>query len=65
MSLFIKCRGEFKFFNEMEKIFRKELKVDDSAAADTPVADDLDDYVLEPAPKKGTTVWSVPQWVCV
>ncbi|XP_030576045.1 uncharacterized protein LOC115773444 isoform X2 [Archocentrus centrarchus] len=56
---FLHEKGEFKFFNEMEKIFRKELKVDDSAA-DTSVADDPDDYVLELGPKK---VPSGNQWV--
>lgn len=48
----------------MEKIFRKELKVDD-AAADRSVADEPDDYILELGPKKGETIWSMSQWVCV
>ncbi|XP_005451753.1 uncharacterized protein zgc:113263 isoform X1 [Oreochromis niloticus] len=56
---FLHEKGEFKFFNEMEKIFRKELKVDD-AAADRSVADEPDDYILELGPKK---VPSGNQWV--
>lgn len=62
VSFFYKCRGEFKFFNEMEKIFRKELKVDD-VAADTSAADEPDDYILELGPKKGVTIWSMSQCV--
>lgn len=29
-NLFVGCRQDFKFFSEMDGIFRKQLKVDDS-----------------------------------
>lgn len=51
---FFKFREEFKFFSELDKIFRKELKVDDSVA-DMLVTDELDDCTPEPAQKKGET----------
>lgn len=53
---FLHEKEEFKFFSEMDEIFRKELKVD-SSDADTSVADELDDFPLVPGQKKGT------QWV--
>ncbi|KAM7378208.1 hypothetical protein PAMA_013214 [Pampus argenteus] len=43
---FLHEKEEFKFFSEMEKIFRKELKVD-ASVADTSVIDKLDDSSLE------------------
>ncbi|XP_038594975.1 uncharacterized protein zgc:113263 [Micropterus salmoides] len=50
---FLHEKEEFKFFSEMDEIFRKELKVD-SSDADTSVADELDDFPLVPGQKKGT-----------
>ncbi|XP_029351517.1 uncharacterized protein LOC115037156 [Echeneis naucrates] len=50
---------EFKFFNEMEEIFSKELKVEDSSA-DTSVPDDSDDCPPELNQNK---VASSNQWV--
>ncbi|XP_008281157.1 uncharacterized protein LOC103358113 [Stegastes partitus] len=53
---FLHEKEDFKFFSEMETIFRKELKGDDSAA-DTSVADEPDECVPELSQKKGN------QWV--
>nr|XP_020455352.1 uncharacterized protein LOC109959929 isoform X2 [Monopterus albus] len=53
---FLHEKEEFKFFSEMEKIFSKELKVDDSVA-DTSVTDELDDYTPGLGHKKDN------QWV--
>lgn len=52
-------KEEFKFYREMQTIFGKELKVDDSVA-DTSVAEEPDDYAPEPSQKK---VASGNQWV--
>lgn len=52
--VFFTHREEFKFFGEMEKIFRKELKVDGSVA-DVSVTDEPRDSTLEPGQKKGET----------
>lgn len=49
-----KFREEFKFFNEMDEIFRRELKVDGSVT-DTSVSDEPDDCTLVPPQKKGET----------
>ncbi|XP_029019444.1 uncharacterized protein zgc:113263 [Betta splendens] len=46
-------KGEFKFFNEMDKILRKESKVDDSVG-EMLVTDELDDCTPEPGQKKGS-----------
>ena len=52
--VFFTHREEFKFFSEMEKIFRKELKVDGSVA-ETSVIDEPDEGTLELSQKKGET----------
>lgn len=49
-----KFREEFKFFSEMDEIFRKELKVDGSVA-DTSVTDEPDDSTMVLGQKKGET----------
>ncbi|XP_056223663.1 uncharacterized protein zgc:113263 isoform X1 [Seriola aureovittata] len=56
---FLHEKEEFKFFSEMEEIFRKELKVDGSVT-DTSVPDEPDDCAPEPSQKK---VASGNQWV--
>ncbi|XP_040886126.1 uncharacterized protein zgc:113263 isoform X2 [Toxotes jaculatrix] len=56
---FLHEKEDFKFFAEMENIFRKELKVDGSVA-DTPVTDEPDDCVPELSQKKAA---SSNQWV--
>lgn len=48
-------RADFKFFSEMDEIFRRELKVDRSVT-DTSVTDEPDDYTHLPAQKKGETL---------
>ncbi|XP_069556074.1 uncharacterized protein [Brachyistius frenatus] len=53
---FLHEKEEYKFFSEMENIFRKELKVDD-AVVDASVSDEPDDCVPEVGQKKGN------QWV--
>ncbi|XP_026216895.1 TIN2_N and Myb_DNA-bind_4 domain-containing protein isoform X2 [Anabas testudineus] len=53
---FLHEKEEFKFFSEMDRIFRKELKVDDSVA-DMTLTEELDDCTPEPGQKKGN------QWV--
>ncbi|XP_051248459.1 uncharacterized protein zgc:113263 isoform X2 [Dicentrarchus labrax] len=50
---FLHEKEEFKFFSEMDEIFRRELKVD-VTVADTSVTDEPEDYTLGPAQKKGT-----------
>ena len=48
-------REDFKFYSEMDEIFRKELKAD-KTASDTSVTDEPDDYTLVPsAQNKGET----------
>ncbi|KAF3705093.1 Zinc finger and SCAN domain-containing protein 29 Zinc finger protein 690 [Channa argus] len=56
---FLHEKEEFKFFIEMDKIFRKELKVDNSVA-ETSIVDELDDCTPEPCQKKVATG---NQWV--
>ncbi|XP_071358596.1 uncharacterized protein [Trachinotus anak] len=56
---FLHEKEEFKFFNEMEEIFRKELNVDNSVA-DTSVPDEPDDCAPELSQKK---VASSNQWM--
>lgn len=56
---FLHEKEEFKFFTEMEEIFRKELKVDDPVT-DTSVPDEPEDCAPEPGQKK---VASNNQWV--
>ncbi|XP_044041382.1 uncharacterized protein zgc:113263 isoform X2 [Siniperca chuatsi] len=53
---FLHEKEEFKFFCEMDEIFRRELKVDGSVA-DLAVADEPDDFPVVSGQKKGT------QWV--
>ncbi|XP_068163009.1 uncharacterized protein zgc:113263 isoform X2 [Antennarius striatus] len=48
---FLHEKEDFKFFSEMDKIFRKEVKVDD-AAAETLVPDESEDYSLPPDQNK-------------
>ncbi|XP_036004846.1 uncharacterized protein zgc:113263 isoform X1 [Fundulus heteroclitus] len=43
---FVHEKGEFKFFNEMDKIFRKDLNVDDSVVNPF-ILDDADDFAPE------------------
>ncbi|XP_027128087.1 uncharacterized protein zgc:113263 isoform X1 [Larimichthys crocea] len=50
---FLHEKADFKFFSEMDEIFRRELKVDRSVT-DTSVTDEPDDYTHLPAQKKGT-----------
>lgn len=47
-------REDFKFYSEMDEIFRKELKAD-KPTPDTSVTDEPDDYTLVPAQNKGET----------
>ncbi|XP_039998724.1 uncharacterized protein zgc:113263 isoform X3 [Xiphias gladius] len=56
---FVHEKEEFKFFSEMEKIFRKELKVN-SSVADTSVTDEPDDCAPELSQKKAA---SSNQWL--
>lgn len=49
-------REEFKFFTEMEEIFRKELKVDD-LVTDTSVPDESEDCAPEPVQRKGEAIY--------
>ncbi|XP_047191851.1 uncharacterized protein zgc:113263 isoform X3 [Scophthalmus maximus] len=56
---FLHEKEEFKFFSEMEEIFRKELKLDGSVA-DTSATEEPDDCAPEPSPKKAA---SSNQWV--
>lgn len=49
-----KFSEEFKFFSEMDEIFRRELKVDGSVA-DMSATDEPDDCTLVPPQKKGET----------
>lgn len=53
MSFFFKFREEFKFFSEMNKIFRRELKVDE--VIDTSVTEELEECTPEPCQTKGKT----------
>ncbi|XP_044198887.1 uncharacterized protein zgc:113263 isoform X1 [Thunnus albacares] len=48
---FLHEKEEYKFFSEMEKIFRKELKVD-GPVADTSIIDEPDEGTLELSQKK-------------
>lgn len=48
----IKFREDFKFFSQMDEIFRRELKMDGSVA-DMLVTDEPDDCTLVPPQKKG------------
>ncbi|XP_041636198.1 uncharacterized protein zgc:113263 isoform X2 [Cheilinus undulatus] len=50
---FLHEREEFKFFPEMDKIFRKEPEVDEPLA-ETSVPDDMEDYEAVSSQKKGT-----------
>nr|XP_043878147.1 uncharacterized protein zgc:113263 isoform X2 [Solea senegalensis] len=56
---FLHEKKDFKFFNEMEEIFKKELKVDDSAA-EIPTLEEPEDLVPEVTQKKAS---SSNQWV--
>ncbi|XP_073336441.1 uncharacterized protein [Pagrus major] len=56
---FLHEKEDFKFFSEMDEIFRKELKADKSVP-DTSVTDESDDYTLVPAQNK---VASGTQWM--
>ncbi|XP_037551945.1 uncharacterized protein zgc:113263 [Nematolebias whitei] len=58
---FVHEKAEFKFFREMDKIFRKELRVDDSAA-ETSFGVEDDDCASELSQVKGSTA-SGNQWV--
>lgn len=58
MQFFV-FREEFKFFSEMDKIFRKESKVNDSVR-DMLVTDELDDCTPDPGQKKGETNQELP-----
>lgn len=49
-------REEFKFFTEMEEIFRKELKVED-LVTDTSVPDESEDCAPEPVQRKGEAIY--------
>ncbi|XP_076578481.1 uncharacterized protein LOC143314985 isoform X3 [Chaetodon auriga] len=55
---FLHEKEDFKFFSEMDEIFRREPKVD-SSVPDTSVTDELEDYTLAPGPTK---VASGTQW---
>lgn len=44
--VFFECREEFKFFNEMDKVFRKQLKADNSVP-EMLVPDEPEDYSAE------------------
>ncbi|XP_023121890.1 uncharacterized protein zgc:113263 [Amphiprion ocellaris] len=55
---FLHEKEDFKYFSEMETIFRKELKVDDSVA-ETSIIEDPEECVPELSPKKVT---SGSQW---
>ncbi|XP_034434543.1 uncharacterized protein zgc:113263 isoform X1 [Hippoglossus hippoglossus] len=56
---FLHEKEDYKFFNEMEQIFRKELKVDGSVA-DTSATEEADDIAPEPSQNKAA---SSNQWV--
>lgn len=45
-NLFVGCRQDFKFFSEMDGIFRKQLKVDDSDS-DLLVPEEPEEYGAE------------------
>lgn len=47
-------REDFKFFTEMDEIFRRRLKAD-SSVPDTPAPDEPEDYTLVPDQNKGKT----------
>lgn len=49
---FICCRQDFKFFSEMDGIFRKQLKADDSDS-DLLVPEEPEDSVAEPELSRG------------
>lgn len=49
---FICCRQDFKFFSEMDGIFRKQLKADDSDP-DLLVPEEPEDCVAEPELNRG------------
>nr|XP_046235057.1 uncharacterized protein zgc:113263 isoform X4 [Scatophagus argus] len=53
---FLHEKEDFKFFNEMDEIFRKELNVDNSVP-ETLIADEPDEYTLVPGQNKGGTQW--------
>ncbi|XP_017270412.1 uncharacterized protein zgc:113263 [Kryptolebias marmoratus] len=57
---FVHEKAEFKFFHEMNKIFRKELRVDESVA-ETSFGVEDDDSVSEVSQAKGSTA-SGNQW---
>lgn len=46
-NLFVACRQDFKFFSEMDGIFRKQLKVDDSDSSDLLAPEEPEEYGAE------------------
>ncbi|XP_041833750.1 uncharacterized protein zgc:113263 isoform X2 [Melanotaenia boesemani] len=61
---FVHEKEEFKFFNEMDKIFRKDLKVENSVE-DTPVPEEVDDCAPDLDQMKSSSVLLAAgnQWV--
>lgn len=49
---FVACRQDFKFFSEMDGIFRKQLKVDDSDS-DLLAPEEPEEYAAEPELGRG------------
>lgn len=52
LIVFIPCRLDFKFFSEMDGIFRKQLKADDSDS-ELLVPEEPEDCVVEPELSRG------------